>query len=268
MADLSFLRQQLEAKEDVCGCLENLNTRLAIDTSASLVSEVLSTVSLPLLFSCLQTDDREQLRLTCAVLDKMLCHLPASELVKHGHYVELGLQYPGVKVAETCLQALLRLSEEKVVEELILAPTMLHLVTKLLGEEDLQCASLAGKLLLHFSTRHDVHLEVLFVELEDLLMLNDTVRYRVYDLLVQTCLQGGTKCFLEVRNCGYLEKLVGELETNDPLVKMNCIELLSHLTESDLGVNFLQSSEVLKKLYQVLTASQHDVVGAIVLPGM
>lgn len=275
MADLIALRQQLESNEDVVGCLESLNALLVTNTSASFVSEVLSVISLPVLFSCLQTDVPEQLQLICAVLDKLLFHLPASELVKHSQYVELGLQYPKAKVASTCLKALLHLTasangndSRKDVEELILTPTMLHLITQMLAGEDLQCASLAAKILLWFSIQPESIEMTWLAELGPLLTLNDTIRYRVYDLLAQICLQGGAKCFKIVEDSGYLQKLVGELETSDPLVKMNCIELLSSLTETPEGISFLQSSQVLDNLYQILTSSQEDVVGAIVIPGM
>lgn len=270
MADLAAIKERLESNEDVVENLESLNA-LLINNSASLVSDVLSGISLPLLFSCLQTDDQEQLQLTCAVLDKLLFHLPASDMVKHGHFMELGLQYPEAKVAKTCLQALLRLSGEGSIQELILAPTMLHLITQLLGGEDLQSASLATKLLLQFSIQGEILEGKLadrwLAELGQLLGLNDMVRYRVFDLLVQTCLEGGPKCFTIVEGSGYLNKLVAELDTSDPLVKMNCIELLSSLTETSKGVNFVHANHVLETLHQSLTTSVHDVMSAVVIPG-
>lgn len=270
MADLAALKEKLESNEDVVENLETLNV-LLINNSASLVSDVLSVISLPVLFSCLQTDDQQQLQLTCAVLDKLLFHIAASELVKHGHYIELGLQYPAAKVAKTCLQALLRLSGDVMVQELTLAPTMLHLITQLLGGDDLQCASLATKLLLQYSVQDEILEGKLkaqwLAELGDLLGLNDTVRYRVFDLLVQTCLEGGAKCFRIVEGSGYLNKLVAELDTNDPLVKMNCIEMLGSLTEVSEGVSFMHSNHVLERLYQLLTAAVQDVMGALVIPG-
>lgn len=271
MADLSKLRQNLESDEDVVGCLQVLDALLVTDTSVATVSEILSAIPLGVLFSCLETDDPDQLSLTCALLDKLLCHLQASELVQYSHFVELGLQYPGAKVVKTCLQALLHLCGEEAVQEMILAPTMLHLVTQLLGADDLQCSSLAAKILLHFSTQYHIlegklTNEVWLCELNSLLQGQDIVRYRVYDLLVQTCLQGGDKCFLTVSNTGYLDQLVRELDTSDPLVKMNSIELLSSLIDSPRGLSFLQCSNVLENLYQTLLRSEQDVMETIVIP--
>lgn len=268
MADLVELRRQLESNEELIENLQNLNALLISDNSVSVVSEILSVISLPLLFSLLQSDDQEQVQLTCAVLDKLLSHLPALELVKYGHYIELGLQYPEAKVAKTCLQALLRLSEDKMIQELILAPTMLHLITQLLGGKDLQCATLTTKLLLQFYSQSDylgMLKDVSFPELEQLLQGSDIVRYRVFDLMVQSCLKGGPKCFQIVYESGILSKLVDDLNTTDPLVKMNCIELLSSLAEMPEGVSFLRSSGVLDTLHHFLTVQ--DAMAALVIPG-
>ena len=268
MADLVEIKRKLESSEDLVENLQSLNALLISDSSVTRVSEILLFISLPLLFSLLQSDDQEQVQLTCAVLDKLLSHLPSLELVKYVHYIELGLQYPGAKVAKTCLQVLLHLSEDKMIQELIFAPTMLHLITQLLGGKDLQCASLATKLLLQFFTQSDSLgklKDVTFPELGQLLHGGDTVRYRVFDLLVQTCLKGGPKCFKIVHESGVLSKLVGDLNTNDPLVRMNCIELLSSLTEMPEGVSFLRSSGVLDTLHQFLTAQ--DAMAALVIPG-
>lgn len=272
MADYSKLREKLEsADEDVVECLETLNTLLIGDSSVSHVSKVLSGIPLSLLFSCLQTEHPDQVKLTCAVLEKVLRHLTASQVLDHGHYLELGLQFPEAEVAKTCLQLLLRLRAEAAVGGLILAPTMLHLITQLMGGSDLQCASLAADILLHFSTQHQI-LEgklkaVWFGELDSLLQAKDTVRYRVYDLMVKTCIQGGKKCFAIVSGAGYLDRLVGELDLSDPLVEVNCVELLSCLTESPEGLTFLKSGPVLDNLYQTLTSSKRDVMATILVPG-
>ena len=274
MADLLELKEGLESSqhEAVVESLEILNTVLIADTSVSLAAEVLSSIPLPLLFSCLQTKYPEQINLSCAVLEKVLVHLTASQLLPHGLYVELGLQHREPRVAKMCLQLLLRLRVEDAVGGLILAPTMLHLITQLLGGEDLQCASLAANVLLHFSSQCRI-LEgklkaVWFGELDSLLLGSDTVRYRVYDLVVKTCLEGGVECFSVMADAGYLDQLVKELQVSDPLVKMNCIELLSCLVDTPKGLIFLQTSRVLDKLYIILTSSEHDVMGAILIPGM
>ena len=270
--NLHHFRQQLENNENVIGCLESLNAILIANTSAEVASNVVSAIPLSVLFSCLQTDHPQQVQLVCSVLDKLLCHLPASQLIQHGNYVELGLQYPEAKVAKTCLQALLHLSQEKTIRELILAPTMLHLVTQLISSDDLQCASLTTKLLLTLSSQSSI-LEtelkhVWFAELRELLALNDTIRYRVYDLLVLTCIQGEPSCFVVIKDSGLLESLVKDLWSNDPLVKMNCIEQLSALTEIPQGITFLQSSNVLECLYKTLTVSERDPMESMMIPGM
>ena len=269
--DLGTVGKKLQSNEDIIENLEKINAVLISDNSARQASEVLSAVSPPLLFSLLEGDDPHQVQLTCAVLDKLLVHIPAPELVKYGQYLELGLQYPQVKVASTCLQALLRLSDAVIIQELVLSPTLLHLITQLLAGEDLQCAMLVTKLLLKFSARAEILEGKMkgqwLTELGQLLGHSDIVRYRVFDLLVQTCLEGGAKCFVIIEDSGYLKQLVEELDKQDPLVKMNCIELLSSLSEVPEGIHFLDTNKVLDTLYQTLSVAMQDVMGALVIPG-
>ncbi len=269
---VSTLQANLEANREVLDSLQSLNTILISNNSPVLISEVLSKLSLPLLFSFLQTEDESQLHSVCGILDKLLCHISSSEILEYGQYVELGLQYSWAKVAKMCLQVLFRLSGEREIEEMILSPTMLHLVTDRIADNDLEIASLSTKILLQLSSRPEVLVNKLkgvwLNELGTLLHSNVTVRYRVYDLVVQTCVQGGGQCLEVVRRSDLLAQLIKELECQDPLVKMNCIELLTLLTNSKEGVAFLQSAHVLDELYSTLEASQDDVMGALIIPGI
>ena len=269
--NLAQFGEQIERNENVVGCLESLNAVLVANSSAETASAVLTAVPLPVLFSCLQTDKPQQVQLTCAVLDKLLCHVSSPELVKYSQYVELGLQYPEANVAKTCLQALLRLSGDKMIGDIVLAPTMLHLITQLIASDDLQCSSMAKKVLHVYSIQPDVLETKLkggwLAELGQLLTLSDTIRYRVYDLLVQTCIEGGPRCFAVICASSLLESLVKDLESSDLLVKMNCIEELSTLAQIPEGVDFLQSNKVLESLYQTLT-SQQDAMEIILVPGI
>ena len=269
MADFLAIKQKLESKENVIECLETVNTLLISNTSPSQIFEILSVIPLSTFFLCLQSDNSDQLNLTCALLEKLLSQLQATEVLQNSKYVELGLQYPEVRVPAMCLQMLLRLCADGAMKELVLAPTTLHLITQLLGS-DLQCASLASKVLLYYSvTVLEGGLKSVWCsEVDALLLATDTVKYRVYDLLVKICLQEGTKCFTVIRSCGYLNRLVNELESTDPLVKMNCIELLSCLAACPEGTSFLQTSQVLDGLYHSFQAFEEDAMGLIVIPGI
>lgn len=267
-AELKRLLLCLEAREDVPRSLEVLNTLFATNLSPAQVSSILS--SLPLLFSFLQTEDSSQVQVTCAVLDKLLCCLPGSELVKYAPYIELGLQYSKAQLARTCLRALHHHSCEEDVREMIAAPTMVHLIAQTLAGSDIECATLSNKIFLKVFSCPGVLEEsqdVLLEELKVLLLLDSVVRLRVYDLCVQLCVEGGLENCHIVSSVELLARLVGELEADDILLKMNVIELLSTLAESKRGVVYLQSSDVLKKLHLMLQGSREDALGVVLVPG-
>ena len=136
---------------------------------------------------------------------------------------------------------------------------MFHLVTQVLGDDSLQCATLASKLLLQLLTTPVSLLvgvrEALILDLEALTKKSDIVRYRVYELAVEVTLKGGEQAFEFISSTGFLQQLVDELSGDDILVKLNCIELLIQLLDSKEGATFLESKQVLSKVHSLLVLS-------------
>ena len=149
--------------------------------------------------------------------------------------------------------------------------TMLHLITQVLGDSSLECATLAAEIFLQV-VRNPQELDVkrrqaFLVDLEGLLSMSDIVRYRVYELAVKMALGSGDT-FEFVQSSGLLQRLVKELDLDDVLVKMNCIELLATLMESSEGVQFLESEQVIRRLHAQLLSAQQDPFGSLIIPGV
>ena len=265
--EIKRLLESLNAGEDVQKTLEMLNSMLAANPAAA--QATLQVISFPLLFSFLQVEDTSQVQVVCSILDKLLCLLPGSELVQHATYMELGLQYPESQLVRTCLQALQHSSCEEAVRNMLIAPTMLHLVCQVISSQDLECATLSSKILLSvFSADAVPQAQEVFVEeLRALLSQGSVVQLRVYDLCVQLCLKGGPGTAKVVMDAGFLEGLVTEMEAEDVLLKMSVIELLCGLTESQVGRDFLDISKVLEKLHSVLQSCREDAFGVVLVPG-
>ena len=265
------MRLALQAGENVIPVLHNLNTLLEATPSNAEVQEIGSFMSLQLLFGCLNSADAEQLRACCAVLGKVLSSLPAENLCEHRLYIELGLQHLSDDVNSLCLGLLRRKLSSEAIKSMILSATMFHLITQTLGSESLHCAKLATEIFLEVANSPemlDVKLrQALLIDLEGLMGKSDIVRYRVYELAVRMTSLGGEATTF-VQSSGLLQKLVGELDLEDILVKMNCVELLLLLLESQDGVQFLEASEVLGKLHSLLLSAQQDPFGSVVIPGI
>ena len=281
--ELLLMRDSIISGKNVTEALQSLNTLLEASPEVSKVQEVAAFFSLPLLFSTLQTtppssssssssSDEDHTRLASSVLGKVLAALPVSQLAQISEYIELGLQHPSEDVKRMSLNLLMSKQSEQGMEAMIVAPTMFHLVSQLLGDENLQCAKQASAIVLHFASKPHVLSppvqDSLSLDLGTLMRVNDTVRYRVYELAVQVVLRGGPEAFELINSTGVLENLIRELDLDDVLVKLNCIQLLVDLLENHDGMRFLESAQVLGKLHSLLLASQQDPLGAVIIPGM
>lgn len=271
MASLSEICQSLQLGESATRALQDLNTLLEADPSSSFALEVAQAVPLPALFGFLQSTKQDQLKYACSVLDKLFSNFPAAQLVEYGQYIELGLQFTVVEVKIMCVRVLTKQCADPTVIAMICAPTMFHLLTLTIGEENLECAKMVSDLLLKFlvtpGNLDDQVIQSFLLDAQMLMEKNDIVRYRVYELAVQIILQGDDKGVAFIKSSSILEKLVGELELDDILVKLNAIELLTQLLEGNEGSTFLESQEVLKKLHALLLSAQQDPFGSVVIPG-
>ena len=272
MGSLAEINQSLQLGEGVIKALQNLNALLEAEPSSSYALEVSQTIQLPLLFSFLQSTKQDEVNYACSVLDKLFTSFSASILVDYGQYIELGLQHTEVEVKIMCVRVLTKHSNDPAVVAMVCAPTMFHLLTLIIGEEDLKCAKLASDLLSKFLVSpgelNGQVMESFLLDTQMMMGRNDIVRYRVYELAVQMLLHGDEKGAVFVKSSGLLEKLVGELEVEDILVKLNAIELLSQLIDSSEGTVFLETQKVLGKMHSLLVSSQNDPFGSIVIPGV
>ena len=270
--ELTAMRHALQSGENVVPALQNLSTLLEATPSSDEILEIGSFVSLQLLFTCLSTAEEEQITSCCAVLEKIFTCMPAADVSEHSQFIELGLQNSSATVKKLCLKVLKTNSSSEPVQAVILAPTMFHLVTQVVGDESLECAQLATEILLEKLVANslgllDVRLkQALLLDFEGLMAKNETVCYRVYEIVVKMALAGG-EVFAFVQSFGLLQRLVAELDSKDILVKLNCIELLVSLMESSEGSQFIVSSDVLGKLHGQLVSAQQDPLGGIIIPG-
>lgn len=274
MSTLESIRASLQPGQDPLEALRDLNTLLETNPSSAFSAEVANSLPLAQLFSILSLSSgkTEIIYRTCAVLDKIFSALPAPEVASYGQWIELGLQTSEESVRKTCLRVLNKHSSDPAVKDLLTTPTMFHLVTQVVGDDSLECATIASNLLLKFlqtppSLGVSVR-EALVLDLEALTRKSDTVRYRVYDLAVDATLQGGHQSFDFVSSTGFLDSLVSELSGDDVLTKLNCIELLIKLLDSKEGAAFLESNQILSKLHSLLISAEQDPLGDVIIPGL
>ena len=269
--ELSSLRQSLRDGDNMAAALHSLDTLLKSTSSSSRVLEIASFLSLPLLFETLSTisDDDEMLGLTCAILEKVFSVLPPEEVCRQRVYLELGLQHQREEVRRLCLEGIVAHLGEGEVGGMFRSRTVFHLVTQVVGDDNLHCSKLASDMLLsvleHPETLDPSLKSGLLMDLRGLANTSDTVRFRVYDLVVRVSLSNEAS-FQFALSTGLLEEMVSELRCEDVLVQMNCVELVVQMMEGKGGAEFLETQRVLDTMHSLLLSAQSDAMGSIIVP--
>ena len=278
-ADISrvrSLKNSLETKGEEFKALQALNTLLDCSSSNAEVLQVCSVIGPQDLFIFVSTgNSSDELDLVCSVLTKMLNAFPSTELVRMSRHIELGLQHLYKGVRKMCLKLIREKVEmDEVICEMVLQPTMFHLITHLVSDECLECAKYASNIILLLMNNSSGFLlissnlrEGFSIDLEGVMGKSDTVRFRVYELGVKIS-SISREAFEFINNLGLITKLIGELESDDVLLKLNCMELLQLLMESPHGVDFVESADVLQKLHHSLISTQDDPFATVLIPGM
>ncbi|KAI9263399.1 26S proteasome non-ATPase regulatory subunit 5 [Phascolomyces articulosus] len=93
--------------------------------------------------------------------------------------------------------------------------------------------------------------EVLFSQnasiLRNLLETNETVRFRVYELIVRVA-GSSTRAFELGETSGLLNGFINEVQSTDTLVALNAIEILRQIAVTSAGLSFLEKSNLLEHL--------------------
>lgn len=278
MKHLVELKDMLQANQDVNDTLETLNAILETSPSNTEILQVASIINPQLLFLYLSpstmVESTDTLDMACLVLYKMLQAFPFPELKRMAQQIELGMQHSHIGVRHLCVKLLYhKITHSNIFHTLVLHPTMFHLVTQLVGDQSLECSQTACNIITTLLKDESCRVTILgslgegfLLDLQGLMVAMDTVKFRVYDLVVQLC-GLGEDVFLFVQAVGFIDRLIGEMESNDVLLKLNCLELLQTLIESPHGLGVVNSADILKKLHNLLSTQNNDPFAIVLKPG-
>ena len=254
--------------------LESLQELSALINSASCnLRDVSPHIPLDVLFGCFNTSNHEQITLCKWILNKLL-PLEKSDVIvsKYHDLIIEGLNHPSVEVRELCLSELQRCSSNVHGLLALLEKTdVLVYTARALADDNLSCTQKAAKVLKNAS-RHESGLKMIFEhelqsEFDELLLKKDVIRFRLYELFV--AIQAlSSEAFRSCKDSGILMKLLNELDGEDVLLRMNCVELLTELANSGKnGLDFLEDAGVLVKLNNVLLSLESDPMVSLMIPG-
>ena len=275
VSQLIELRDKLSAGEDILDTLEGLNTLLESCPSNSEILQISTIIGPQLIFYHLSGDQEpETLHVACAALYKMLTAFPLPQFLKLTQEIELGLQHPAEPVRLLCLKLLnQKLSSSPSFHQIALQSTMFHLITAIIGDAVLACAQLATNIIeTLFSASPSIFTapgtlrDAFVLDLRSLISKSDVIRFRVYNLLVRlSLLSPNVLQFIEEE--GFINSLIAELESDDILINLNCLELLQQLAGSNGGLEVIVAADILKKLHSILEGKDNNPLSSMIIPG-
>ena len=271
--ELDELFSLLQSSQEPVTVLDKILDIANMPGASEVIQRNAKSIPLGVMFGLLNSTNEEQLVACCSTLDKIFSYLPAESFRDNGMFVELGLQHLSVPVKLLSLKFIDRCAEDHYLHNFVLSPTMFHLVIQLLGHPDVECAMATCRIVQKMANNSE-SVEMMFAkrkgslvgDLEQILSNNATVRFRVYELMYNIATASSQK-FSLVTSTGIFEKLIKELDQNDVLVQLNCLEMLTRFLQNDDGVKYLERQEVIKKLHLLLSSNQPDSPVSLLIPG-
>lgn len=271
--ELDELFSLLQVSPEPVAVLNKLLDLVSMPGASEVVQRNIKSIPLEFMFGLLRSTYEEQIVACCNTLDKIFSYLPAEAFREYGMFVELGLQHLSVPVKLLSLKFIDRCAEDDGLHNFVLSPTMFHLVVQLLGHTDVDCAMATGRVIQKMA-KNSESMDVMFAkrkgslvsDLEQILLGDAIVRFRVYELMYNIAATSGQK-FSLVASTGVFLKLIKELDQDDVLVQLNCLEMLTRFLQNHDGVEYLKQQEVIKKLHILLSSIEPDSLTSLLIPG-
>ena len=241
--------------------LENIATRIErlvlngedpeiiLDELKLILISVNSGTSLPrldFLFSAFAVQDEDVVNTLCSIIETVFSKLSLSETLVYPEIL-LGLNSTITRLQILAIKAILNPLQNKRFDQdsvLRLAnDPIFDALLSCLGSIDTGVSENSTRTILKLASFKDVLEALLSTKkltiLEDIKAISPTCNLRVLDLMVSICTrQEITKIVVE---SGLLDDLVNGLKSSDLVAVLNRIEILSRISESSIGIEFLTS---------------------------
>ncbi|XP_048469638.1 26S proteasome non-ATPase regulatory subunit 5 isoform X4 [Rhincodon typus] len=216
-------------------------------------------------------DDREQIDTSVAILDRLLQALDPVYLAEN-FKVELqkGLQHSDDNVKILAMSQIGRIVENANAMPLILgSPELLKEMIRSIGGKKISVAKEAIKSLSKVS-QSKAGLDALFMtsmlqDLKDVMAINDVVRYRIYELVVE--ISSVSPVSLDYcANSGLISQLLAELIGDDVLIRATAIEMVTGLAQSQHGRQYLAQQGTIDRISNMIIGAESDPFSGFYLP--
>ncbi|XP_077865343.1 26S proteasome non-ATPase regulatory subunit 5-like [Saccoglossus kowalevskii] len=253
--------------------LEELRTALGLLHPRDL-DDVVPNLSLQILFQCMQEKNRDEAELSKEILKRLFAASdPCSVITQYKDEIYSGIKSESVQMKELCLLQVYRCaSTEKGRQELLQSSLdILYLCVQCLADKEISVGKEAGRVLKCLG-ESQAGLEFLFQgnlldKMKSLMKIDDVIRYRVYEVAVDIFLTS-PQAIVYGSNSGIITQLISELERDDILIQMNCIEMLSTIASCQHGLQYLDQQGIVGKVESIMVAAESDPLVGFLMPGL
>ncbi|XP_066502371.1 26S proteasome non-ATPase regulatory subunit 5 [Hoplias malabaricus] len=271
-AAIERLLSEISESEDPLEELRSLRTAVS-ETPLSGLRESFSAPQLRVIFSLLNTNDKEQVEVCVDVLERVLQVLDPTHLVQNcKSELQSGLNHPDDSVKVLALSQIGRVvSHAEGTIEVLNNPEILQDVIQSIGAERISVSKEAIATLLKLSNTK-AGLDGLFhsdllKDLKDVMAISDVIRYRVYELVVELSLVSPV-CLEYCANSRFISQLLEELTGDDVLIRATAIEMVTNLAQSQHGRQYLAQQGIMDKISNMIIAADSDSFSSFYLPGL
>ncbi|KAI8370415.1 26S proteasome non-ATPase regulatory subunit 5 [Radiomyces spectabilis] len=254
--------------QDKVEAMRALSVYLGDHVSQDQANQVLSVVSLPGLYANLDIDDDELTKAVCDVINKVLQPFPYEAIIGQDNKTFLiqGLAHFSPSIRYLCLQQVEKsLASDNSVSSMIHSD-IFPLVLTTLAFQDTRTATKAVDIIARVALTEPGRVAFFSVQtvamLRRFLHVSGVVSFRVYELIVRVAASSDI-AFQECELSGLLSHVVSEVKSEDLLLKMNAVDMLSEIAATRSGLTFLQKADLLNDLALVLDEENETDVAVV-----
>ncbi|XP_037329013.2 26S proteasome non-ATPase regulatory subunit 5 [Pungitius pungitius] len=271
-ASIESLLAEISGVDNPIEELQILKTAL-LSIPLSALRDSLSGQRFNVIFSLLNSNEREQVELCVEILERILLALSPVSLAQN-YTVELqgGLTHPNDTVKILALTQIGRIVEHPdAATEILDNHDILGSVINCIGEEKMAVAKQAIKSLSKLS-HSKPGLDKLFKSdllevVKHVMATSDIVRYRIYELVVEISSVSPISLGY-CANSRFISQLIAELTGEDVLIRATAIEMVTALAQSQHGRQYLTQQGIMDKISNMIRGAETDPLSSLYLPGL
>ncbi|XP_043795396.1 26S proteasome non-ATPase regulatory subunit 5 [Apis laboriosa] len=265
LGELNNVEEKKDILSEIKIKLESLNNRET--------EQISRNVDFSQLFTQLTSNNREYIDQVCEILKTLFGILELGEVYqRYSAEISQLIIHPIAEVRSLVLHEILCIvSNSQKISLIIKDISLLVAIINRIADENLMVAKCAMCIMKEIG-KNSNGLQILYTgellrSFARLLVKNDTISFRIYEVIVDVA--KSSKEGLEASaQSGFLNSLFDILESEDILLQVNALEILTQLALTEEGLSYLEQQDVIRKLVQKIAQANENPLSNLLIPGL